>query len=727
MNTFTKTFGVRIGGALAALVLVSDTANAQDEASGSASDTQLLDTIVVQTGRNAPASGSGNNAAEISGYVAKSTGTGSKSTAPIQEIPQSVSVITRQEMDDQGTQTADEALRYTAGVYTQPFGPDSDTNWFYIRGFQATQTGVYLDGLQLFGYGFGAFYIDSFNLDRIDVLRGPASVLYGGSNPGGIINYISKKPTGERLRYLETGINDAGTAYLGFDIGDTFEETYDFRVTGRLQGGNGYFDFQEGLRGSVSPSLTWRPNQETNLTLLTNVTIIDEIHGAASFLPYVGTVERASFGYIDRDANYTEPDLDKYLRRQFSVGYEFEHTFENDWTLRQNARYGYSDLQEFNLYPFGYSGFSPTPVLANPEFSRIVFKHDTTINNVLLDTQFDGQVMTGAVENNLLFGVDYNYINLDQVQAATTGTTISVTDPQYGAAQPSPVPYIDQTVDQHRIGLYVQDRLKFGDGWTVTLNGRYDYVDTNATGLPAYKGNDHALSGRAGIAYAFDNGFTPYASAATFFNPLIGSSSQVAFYEPETGVQYEAGLKYQPSWFDGIFTIAYFDITRQNVVSGSFGSETQIGEVRSRGVEFEARANVTEDLNLTAAVTAYDLEITEDADASIVGNTPNTVPEQFASLWVNYTVPEEIGMFEGITFGGGVRYQGGSWVDNANTEKVPSATLFDAKVGYEKENWGVDLNVTNIADKRYVASCTSVYACSYGEGRSFKLRAYAKW
>ena len=192
-------------------------------------------------------------------------------------------------------------------------------------------------------------------------------------------------------------------------------------------------------------------------------------------------------------------------------------------------------------------------------------------------------------------------------------------------------------------------------------------------------------------------------------------------------VQYEAGLKYQPSWFDGIFTIAYFDITRQNVVSGSFGSETQIGEVRSRGVEFEARANVTEDLNLTAAVTAYDLEITEDADASIVGNTPNTVPEQFASLWVNYTVPEEMGMFEGITVGGGVRYQGGSFVDNANTEKVPSAPLFDAKIGYEKENWGVDLNVTNIADKRYVASCTSVYACSYGEGRSFKLRAYAKW
>ncbi len=727
MITFKKTEQATMAGAMAVLICAPEFSLAQDSNGGAGGNVQVLSTIVVEGGQTTSANGGSNNAADMKGYVARSTGTGSKSTAPIQEIPQSVSVISRQEMDDQGAQTTDEALRYTAGVYTQPFGPDSDTNWFYIRGFQGTQTGAYLDGLQLFGFGFGAFYVDSFNLDRIDVLRGPASVLYGGSNPGGIVNYISKKPTGERLRYLEAGINDAGTAYVGFDIGDTYQDIYDFRVSGRLQGGDGYFDFQEGTRGSVSPSFTWRPNQDTSLTLLTNATIIDEVHGAASFLPFVGTVERASFGNIRRDANYTEPDLDKYLRRQFSVGYEFEHSFENNWTVRQNARYGYSDLHEFNLYPFGYAGFSPTPDISDPEFSRIVFEHDTTINNVLVDTQFAGQVETGAIAHNLLVGTDYNFINLDQVQASAIGSTISVTDPQYGAAQPVPVPYIDQTIEQHRIGVYLQDRMNFGDGWTATLNGRYDYVDTRAVGIPENNGSDHALSGRAGLAYTFDNGITPYASAATFFNPLIGSSSRVDFYEPETGVQYEAGLKYQPVWLDGLFTLAYFDITRQNVVSGSFGAETQIGEVRSRGVEFEARANVTEDLNLIAAVTVYDLEITKDADASLVGNTPNTVPEQFASLWANYTVPEEFGFLEGVSLGGGIRYQGESWVDNANTAKVPSATLFDAKVGYKKENWGVDLNVTNIADKRYVASCTSVYACSYGEGRSFKLRAYAKW
>jgi len=684
-----------------------------------AADAQVpLETIVVEEGE----SDSGSTA-DV--FIARTTSTGSKSNIPIEDIPQSVSVVTRKQMDDQGAQTTDEALRYTTGVFAQPYGPDTDTNWLFLRGFDATQTGIFLDGLQLYGYGFGAFYVDSFNLDRIDVLRGASSVLYGGSSPGGIVNYVSKLPTGERLRYFEGGVNDAGTGYLGFDIGDSLNDDFDFRLSGRILGGEGYYDFQEGYRGSVTPSLTWSPTDATSLTVHANVTYIDEIHGAASFLPYAGTVEPVSFGYIDPDANYTEPDLDDYLRKQFWIGYEFDHTFDNDWTVSQNARYGYADIHEFNLYPFGYSGFSPVPVLPDPVFSRIVFEHDTRVENLLVDSRLEGTVETGPVEHGLLFGVDYNQFWMDQVQASAIGTPISVTHPVYGAPQPTPVPYLDQDIDQQRVGLYVQDQLRFGGGFLVTLNGRYDYVDTDAKGSPAYKGSDEAFSGRAGIAYEFANGVTPYASASTFFNPLIGSSSLVDFYEPESGEQFEVGLKYLPTWFDGLFTVAFFDLTRKNVVTGPFFAETQIGEVNSRGFEFEAKANLMDGLEVTAAVTAYDLEITKDSDPAIIGKTPNIVPEQLASVFAQYTVPD--GRFEGLSFGGGIRYQGESWVDNLNTLKVPSATLVDAKVGYERDTWGVDLNVTNIADKRYVASCAGVYTCSYGEGRSFKLRTYARW
>ncbi len=704
---------------------------AQDAVVEQSDGETVLRSIVVegqgerQSGNASAAAGGESNDTQTQGYVVGATATGSKTDTPILEIPQSVSVVTRQQMDDQGAQTADEALRYTAGIFAQPFGPDSDTNWFYLRGFDITQTGVFLDGLQLYGYGFGAFYVDSFNLEQIDVLRGASSVLYGGSSPGGIVNYISKMPTGERLRYTEFGVNDAGTAYLGFDFGDSVNEYFDYRVSGRVLGGNGYFDFQEGFRGSISPSIRWSPDEETSLTILANITYVDEIHGAASFLPFTGTVEPASFGYIDRNANYTEPGLDDYLRQQYMVGYEFEHTFDNDWTVRQNARYGYADIHEFNLYPFGYSGFSATPVLPNPEFSRIVFEHDTKINTFQIDNQLEGEVQTGPVSHELLFGLDYQYFGLDQVQASAIGTPISVTRPIYGAPQPAPSPYIDQSVVQQQVGLYVQDQIRFGDGWIVTLNGRYDYVDTEATGTPEYSGEVDAWSGRAGIAYVFENGLTPYASASTFFDPLVGSSSEVDFFEPESGEQYEIGLKYQPTWFNGLFTVSWFDLTKKNVVTGPFGAETQIGAVNSRGFEFEAQANITNSLNLVAAFTAYDLEITEDSNTAIVGNTPYLIPEQLASIFLNYRVPT--GRLEGLTIGGGIRYQGSSWVDNENTLKVPAATLFDAKIGYERENWGADLNVTNIADTRYVSGCQGVYTCSYGEGRSFEFRMFAKW
>src|SRR5690606_26607 len=153
-------------------------------------------------------------------------------------------VVGRQEIEDQGAQKADEALRYTAGVFAQPFGPDSDTNWLFIRGFQATATGTYMDGLQLFSHGVGGFYVDSFGLERIEVLKGPASVLYGGSNPGGLVNYVSKRPDG-RQRYIETGVNDAGNVYLGFDVGDTAGDgVVSYRVNGRVAGGNTYSDLQ---------------------------------------------------------------------------------------------------------------------------------------------------------------------------------------------------------------------------------------------------------------------------------------------------------------------------------------------------------------------------------------------------------------------------------------------------------------------------------------------------
>ncbi len=661
----------------------------------------------------------------VGGYVAKRTTAGSKTDTPVEAVPQSVSVIGREEIDDRRAQKADEALRYTAGVYGQPFGPDGDTNWMFIRGFQATQTGVFQDGLQLYSYGFGGMYVDTFPLERIEVLRGASSVLYGGSNPGGLVNFVSKRPDGQRLRYVETGIDDAGTANLGFDFGDKAGETLSYRLTGRVAGGDGYSKHEDGFRGTISPSITWAPDSRTSVTLLANYTDIDKTHNGGAFLPYVGTVVDAPFGKISRDANFTEPGIDTYRRRQGSLGYEVSHTFDNDLTVRQNARYGYSKVHEVNLYPFGYAGFSPRPTDPTNQLARINFEHETTVSTFAVDNQLQGTLRTGPVEHTALVGVDYRYFRMDQMQATGAATTISATNPVYGAAQGARTPYIDQTLTLHQLGVYAQDQLRFGQGWLVTLNGRYDRATTKAVGLPSYEGSKGQLSGRAGLAYEFANGMTPYASTSTFFNPVLGSSAASGVFKPETGTQYEVGLKYRPAWVDGLLTVALFDLTRRNVVTGPFLAETQIGEVNSRGVEFEGKVNVTRNLKATAAVTLFDLEITKDADPNLVGKTPFIVPERQASLALDYTFKE--GALDGVVLGGGVRHIGSSWVDNENTLKVPAATVFDARVGYRKDNWGVDLNVANLFDKAYVASCQTQFSCGYAEGRTLRLTAHMTW
>lgn len=720
-----------LAGAVSSLALLLPHAVAAQEES----TTQLQAVVVEGQGEGEASAGSG--IGPVKGVVAKDTRLGAKTATDVTAIPQAVSVIGREEMDAQGVQKADEALRYTSGVFTQPFGTDSDTNWMFIRGFQATATGTYLDGLQLYSFAFGAFYIDSFGLERVEVLKGAASVLYGGTNPGGMVNYVSKRPVFETKRTVEAGINDAGNAYLGFDVNDLADDAVAYRINGRIAGGDTYSDFQDGWRGFVSPSITWKPDEGTSLTLLGNYSHIDESHGGGGFLPYEGTVvDRVvggvNYGRIRPDFNATEPGVDSYEREQGSIGYEFEHTFDNDWTVRSSLRYGAADIRETNLYPSGWA--------TADELTRIDWTHHSRISSLLADNQIEGKVETGDVEHTILAGIDYKYYNIDHVQASSvfgSTPTINPFDPDYGQPLTPRLTYTDQDLTLKSIGLYAQDQIRFGDGWLVTLNGRYDRytletIDGPTDYVAATTRNERsggALSGRAGLAYEFDNGLTPYVSAATFFNPQVGTLANGDLFEPEEGTQYEVGIKYRPTFVDGLFTVALFDLTRENVAVAHPTipfAQTQTGEVRSRGIELEGKVNVTEDFRVTAALTALDLEITRDTDPTVVGKTPFIVPDVMASASAEYTLRGD-GWYDGVTIGGGVRYLGSSWADNQNTRKVPSATLADAKIGYKKDNWGIDFNVTNLFDKTYVSSCQGVDVCSYGEGRTFKLKAHVTW
>ncbi|KAA3530772.1 TonB-dependent siderophore receptor [Agrobacterium tumefaciens] len=703
---------------------------------GHAQQTTVLREITVE------GQGAENATGPVRGYVAKKSATGSKTETETKDIPQSVSVVGRKEMDDRGVVTKiDEVLRYTPGVTAEPFGTDPDTDWFYIRGFQATQTGVFLDGLNLFSYGFGGFQMDAYGLERVEVLKGPASVLYGGANPGGIVQMVRKRPQDEPVRETEIGINNFGNAFFGFDLGDKVdgEGVWKYRVTGKVSGGDNYTDYSEDLRGFIMPQITFEPDAQTSATLYGYFSALDQVHVGNGFLPYVGTVVDAPFGKLDRKAFYGEPDIDNGRVYQSMVGYEVSHEFDNGWKISQNARYGHLYKHETGPYAGGWANTDANgqPILdaTTNDYMLTRFGYDglSKVDSFGVDNRVEGQFDTGAVSHSLLFGLDYKYYKLDQVQACCGSNAIGALNPVYGSTQGTNFVYANNVVTQQQIGIYAQDQLRFGDGWLVTLNGRYDYVDTELNNrLPAgvsRRSNDDALSGRAGLAYEFDNGLTPYVSAATFFNPLIDTLADGSSAVPEEGHQFEAGIKYEPTFFDGSITASVFKLVKDNAIvsytAGGVTTSGQFGQVESTGFELEAKANLTDNWKTIASYSYTDLDITKDANPNLIGKSPWIVPAHTASLWVDYAFTDDT--FEGLSIGGGVRYQGKSWADAANTLRVPDAAVFDAAIRYEKNDWTASVNVANVFDKEYVKSCAGVSVCGWGDSRTITFKLSKKW
>ncbi|MBU1312713.1 MAG: TonB-dependent siderophore receptor [Alphaproteobacteria bacterium] len=693
-----------------------------------AQETQL-ETIVIE-GQGSPSA-----VAPVRGYVAKTSSAGSKGNTPLSEIPQSVSVIGQQEFQDRGiTNKVDELLRYTPGVVAQPYGSDPDTDWYFIRGFNATQTGVYFDDLNLFSYGFGGFQIDPFMLERVDVLKGPASVLYGGANAGGIVNMIRKRPTDDPLYLTETGINSNGNAFFGFDVSDAIREdgTMSYRLTGKIAGGDNDTDYSEDLRGFVMPQLTIAPDDATSLTLWGYAGGLDQVHSSNGFLPYVGTVVDAPFGRIDREAFFGEPDLDTGRYDQQMIGFEFDHEFDNGWAFTSSFRYGHLDKYETGPYPYLYVNTTNPADPGYYRLNRIGFEGDTSADTVAWDNRVEKTFDLGGAEHAVLAGIDYRYYRLDNVQNSLFGaSSISPTNPVYGLPQPNLNPLYDQELKMNQLGVYAQDQIRFGGGWIVTLNGRYDFVRTEMDDRLAanddYDTSEGAWSGRAGLAYEFDNGVTPYVSAATFFNPLVGMGLQGPLV-PEEGEQFEAGVKFEPGVLDASFTASVFHINKQNnVVSVAVAPwQDQLGEVRSQGVELEGKVNLNENWRMLGSFTYADVEVTGNApNPALVGNAPYIVPDVTASLWLDYAFTSEA--LDGLSIGAGLRYKGESFADEANTLKVPDATLVDAAIRYQKNDWTASLNVANLFDKDYVESCGGVGACGYGEARTVTFKLSKTW
>jgi iron complex outermembrane receptor protein len=659
--------------------------------------------------------------------AAKHSATGTKTDTPIEKNPQSVSVVTSEEMALHGVSTVKGAFNYTPGVLTGNRGSSNVIDALSIRGFSETNTNQYLDGLKLQGDNYSEFAIDPYFLERAELLRGPASVLYGKSNPGGVVALVSKRPTTETLREVQFKMGTDNLFSTGFDFGGAIDDAgvYSYRLTGQAWSQDAQQDMQKEKRYTIAPSFSWQPDANTNFTLLTYFQNEPQT-GYYGWLPREGTVVPIT------DANGRSQKLptdfdegeasNKISRNTKMIGYNFSHSFNDTWTVRQNLRY--ADLRTDYRSIYG-NGFDAT----NNTITRGVALSEETLNQFAVDNQAQAKFGTGDVDHTLLLGVDYQRTRNDIDGNFGSASPLSALNPQYGNdayALNFPYQYLNK---QEQTGLYAQDQMEW-DHWVMTLGGRYDYAMTSAlnrNGNTETKNHDQAFTWRGGLNYVFDNGVAPYFSYSESFIPTSGTTADGQPFDPSRAKQYEAGVKYVPKDRPIVITGAVYQLTKTKNLTADPGNvlfSNQGGEIRSRGVELEAKAAVNANVNVTAAYTYTDAEYTHDT--LLQGKTPVQVPKNMASLWTDYTFNET--SLSGLTVGAGVRYVGESKGlyssgDKANQNfNVASYTTVDALVKYDLGRFGLPgsslaVNVNNLFDRDYVASCYRDYACYWGAER----------
>lgn len=680
-----------------------------------ATDTSL-EPIVIQ-GR-----GNGDPKGPVDGYVAKSSSTASKTGTPLIETQQSISVITRDQIEAQSAQTLGEVLNYTPGVIGEPYGADPRFDSPIIRGFDGRQS-QFLNGLRMMRTA-GAPAVEIYGLERVDVLRGPASVMYGQGNPGGMVNMVSKRPRFEQ--FGEVGTQIGSYDYYGgfFDFGGPIGENDDFayRLTGMGRTAGAQTDNIENDRYLIAPALTWQPDEDTTLTILTSIQ--HDNPSTPSGLPPQLTLGATDYR-LPRDFYVGDRSFDQSDRTLTNFGYELEHRFNDTWTFRQNFRFSHFDWEYRSL------GMSSLGLDTDGRtLRRNATFQDELLKTVNVDNNLQADFSTGPVDHKLLFGFDYRYFDNDVSTDFWQATPLDMYDPVYGG----PIDLISHTVGTHvksrlsQAGVYVQDELAF-DNWRATLGLRHDWASTDGvsnnelTGIPrSLDQDDHKLTGRAGLSYLFDNGIAPYISYATSFEPVAGADINGNALKPTTGEQVEAGIKYQPTGWNAFFTAAVYDLKQKNVSRTVDGFPAQIGEVKVQGVELEGVVSLAEGLDLRAAYTYTKTEIGAGPDD---GNRVENVPENAASLWLNYTFQDTTAL-DGLSIGGGVRYVGQRFGNSANTIDLSSVTLFDAALSYRKNGYKASLNFQNIADEDYVASCSS-FGCYYGDGRTVMGKIAYTW
>ena len=687
-----------------------------------------LDTIDVQGSGGATEGAWG----PVDGIVAKQSATGTKTDTPILETPQTINVVTREEMDRRSPETVAQTLSYTPGVTVD--------NAYGLRAQAALIRGpweapLFIDGLSPNTSAFQWATWEPFGLERVEVLKGPASVLYGQAAPGGIINAVSKRPTNEPFREVSVGIGSFNKKETTVDFGGPLAEDRSllYRFTGLYMTRDDQMDYVGLDKIYLAPALTWRPTASTEVTILSRYQK-EQVDGwTGHYYPADGIAIPNPNGRITPHTFFGEPGFDRNDTEQFTIGYDFRHDFTDALRFRQNLRFETRKADGFSSFLNGFD-FDRRTML------RSAYGYADDTKGLAVDTNLLARVSTGPLEHKILFGLDYKWGDADEKTFNGTMNPIDPFNPVYGNANIQYWPGVDLTYGQRQTGAYIQDQIAW-DGWRLTLGGRYDWATSSSDGiilennsLVAESRSDAAFTGRAGLAYVFDNGLVPYVSYSTSFNPQAGGNLQGIPWKPTEGKQFEVGLKYEPKTFNGLFTISYFDLVQENELLPHPtipGELIQSGKIPSKGIEVEAKFNPLKNIDITATYTYSDVE-------TPLGDVMPDWAKHSASAWVNYSFDSE--PLDGLSLGAGVRYArftetivyDGQW--NEYPYYPEPTTLVDASLTYDfSKKWeelkGLRLNVnaTNLFDEEYNGGCGGPNCWGFRPLRTVTGRLSYRW
>lgn len=653
-------------------------------------------------------------------YLVPDAAVGSRTDTPIRDLPFSVQVVPQELLEDRQVQSVNEALRTVVGV-TPDNSSQSAFEGFTIRGF--TGRNIIRNGLRDDTNITNRIAVP--NIERIEVLRGPAGALFSQGSPGGTVNIVTKKPLAAPHYIVEgtLGNFDTYSGSLDFTGPLNDSETVLYRLIAGASSTGTFIDFFDRQNYVIAPSLTWQIGPDTRLNLEGEYTASEQPNDRG--LPAVGTVLPNINGQLPRNRFIGEPDdaLDKNNRYSLRLGYTLDHQINPDWELQNAFRVTFQDVPQNSLFPSDLLDDQRT-------LERGIFStSDQAQDNWAIDTSVVGRFTTGSIRHQLLFGFDFNRDIYSGSSQEFILDPIDIFNPVYGQAQRQFVAdYPRDVYTTDTFGVYLQDQVDLLPQLKLLLGGRVDWASQRidfGDGSDASSQQDFAFSPRLGLVYQPSDDHSLYASYSRSFLQSVGTAFDDTTFDPERGTQYEIGLK--SDWLEGRLstTLALYQITRSNVLTEdplNPNFSVQTGEQRSRGVELTATGEILPGWDIVAGYAYTDAQITAD-NVFTVGNRINNVPEHAASLWTTYEIQE--GSLQGLGFGLGLFYVGERQGDLDNSFQVPGYTRTDAAVYYRGDNFRVGLNLENLFDTRYFEAVEGPLRVFYGA--PFTVRGTVSW